>query len=184
MGAILCTWLAGYMRFVRRLPLGQAADDAWLAEWRELLAARGIVRTIPMRVTAEAGPMLCRLPRGYELVVPASLWQALSPNERACILRHELAHLERGDVWKSLAVRLLALPHWCNPAAWWAVRHFDEAAEWACDRAAAGDEPAAAYAKALLRLGEATARKPRTAPPARPEPVAAHPPRADPRAAG
>jgi len=98
--------------------------------------------------------MLCRLPRGYELLVPGELWRELDADQRAAILRHELAHYLRGDVWKSLAVRVLALPHWFNPASWLAVRRFEEAAEWACDRAATGDAPATAYAKALMRLGE------------------------------
>jgi cobalt-zinc-cadmium efflux system membrane fusion protein len=146
---------------------GRQPTDAWLGEWRELVAARGVRRAIPLRVTADTGPMLCRLPRGYELLVPAPLWRGLAPRERVCILRHELAHYERGDVWKSLAARVLALPHWFNPLAWWAVRRFDEAAEWACDRAATADEPATAYAKALLRLGEAAGRHPSYSPAAR-----------------
>jgi hypothetical protein len=57
-------------------------------------------------------------------------------------------------------MRVLALPHWFNPIAWLTVRRFDEAAEWACDRAAMGTEPTA-YARMLLRLGElASARLP------------------------
>jgi protocatechuate 3,4-dioxygenase beta subunit/5-hydroxyisourate hydrolase-like protein (transthyretin family) len=73
------------------------------------------------------------------------------------VLRHELAHLRRGDLWLALLVRLLALPHWFNPFAWWAVYRFAECAEWACDQAAAGSRraDAADYAKALLRLGAA-----------------------------
>ena len=98
--------------------------------------------------------MLCRLPRGMELVVPERLWRDLSPAARRAILRHELAHYLRGDVWKSLAARVLALPHWFNPVAWLAVRRFEEAAEWACD-AAAADDSATDYARVLLQLGEA-----------------------------
>ncbi len=86
--------------------------------------------------------------------MPDQLWRELDDAQRRAILRHELAHLVRGDLWKSLAARVMVLPHWFNPAAWWAVLRFDEAAEWACDRAAAGDEPATAYAKALVRIGE------------------------------
>ena len=49
---------------------------------------------------------------------------------------------------------MLALPHWFNPVAWLAVRRFEEAAEWACD-AAAADDSATEYARVLLQLGEA-----------------------------
>ncbi|HEY1598147.1 MAG TPA: M56 family metallopeptidase [Pirellulales bacterium] len=170
---LVLAWLVGYARFVRRLPAGQAADDAWLEEWRALLSTAGVRRAIPLRVTADAGPMLCRLPRGFELLVPGSLWRELNARERACILRHELAHYQRGDVWSSLTVHLLALPHWFNPFAWWAVRRFDEAAEWACDRAAAADEPTTAYARTLLRLGEAAGRHASYSPAARGRTLAA-----------
>ena len=72
-------------------------------------------------------------------------------------MRHELAHLRRGDLLKSILVRLLMLPHWFNPLAWLAVRRFDEAAEWACDEAAKGAdfEGCRAYAAALLQLDAA-----------------------------
>jgi len=74
------------------------------------------------------GPVLCRLPGGWELLLPLDLWRRLTPAGRLAVLRHELAHLKRADAWKSLLVRLLAVPHWFNPAAWWAVHKFDEAA--------------------------------------------------------
>ena len=147
-------WVAGYLRFVRRLPAGQEADPVWLREWSELLKSAGVGREIPLRVTEELGPMLCWLPRGYELLVPEPLWSELEPTQRRAILRHELAHFLRCDVWSSLAARVLALAHWFNPLAWYAVRRFEEAAEWACDRAATTDVPATTYAKALVRLGE------------------------------
>jgi hypothetical protein len=57
-------------------------------------------------------------------------------------------------VWKSLVVRLLALPHWFNPVGWLAVRRFEEAGEWACDRAATREALSTEYAKLLVRLGQ------------------------------
>jgi hypothetical protein len=50
-------------------------------------------------------------------------------------------------------VRVLALPHWFNPLAWWAVREFEEAGEWICDDLAAG-QTATEYARALVQLCE------------------------------
>jgi beta-lactamase regulating signal transducer with metallopeptidase domain len=153
-GGLVTGWLVGYVRFVRSLPTEQGALADWLEQWREIMAAAGVRRPIRLRVVPDLGPMLCRLPRGYELIVPEDLWRELDPGQRAAILRHELAHYLRGDVWTSLVARALALPHWFNPASWWAVRRFEEAAEWSCDRAAAAGEPDTAYAKALVRLGE------------------------------
>ncbi len=151
--AIVSAWIVGYLRFLRRLPAEVGTDAEWAAEFAAVRAEQGGAGDVTLRVTESAGPLLCRIPRGAMLLVPRSMWIALAPHERRAILRHELAHYRRGDLWKSLAVRVLALPHWFNPIAWLAVRRFDDAAEWACDRAAMGDEPTT-YAAMLLRLGE------------------------------
>ena len=98
-------WLVGYLRFVRSLGARSMGDESWQAEWRELQAADRVARPIPLRVTAGLGPLLCRLPRGYELLVPEPLWRELDADQRRAILRHELAHYRRGDVWKSLAAQ-------------------------------------------------------------------------------
>ncbi|HEX4144666.1 MAG TPA: M56 family metallopeptidase [Pirellulales bacterium] len=151
------TWLTGYVRFLRRLPTEQPAEPDWDAQWRSLLVAAGVPRLIRLRVTADAGPLLCRRPSGYELMVPAGLWRDLEVDQRAAILRHELAHYLRGDLWKSLLARVLMLPHWFNPAAWWAVRRFEEAGEWACDQSVLDYAPPSTYAQTLLKLGEQVA---------------------------
>ncbi len=158
--SFLVLHLIGYVRFVRQLPTkeqGEQGEATWDAEWRAMLSASGVRRVIPLRATAALGPMLCRLPSSYVLFVPVGLWRDLDAAGRQAILRHELAHYLRGDIWKSLAARALAMPHWFNPIAWLAVRRFGEAAEWACDRAATSEAPATVYAKALLRLGEMAA---------------------------
>jgi hypothetical protein len=163
--AILGGWAAGilvlagasivsYLRFLRCLQATHPAEEVWLREWEDLCARHHVRTGVPLWVTANVGPLLCLVPRGYRLVVPARLWQRLTPAGRLSILRHELAHLERRDLLKSILVRLLMLPHWFNPLAWLAVRRFDEAAEWACDEVAKGadSEGCRAYAAALLEL--------------------------------
>ncbi len=153
LAVVAASMVVGYAWFVTHLPPEISADSAWRDQWHALLAEGGRGDWVRLRVTESTGPLLCRLPRGYELFVPASLWKTLDARQREAILRHELAHWQRGDVWKSLAVRLLALPHWFNPVSWLAVRRFDEAAEWACDREAGGSQPTV-YANTLVRLGE------------------------------
>jgi hypothetical protein len=110
---------------------------------------------VALQVTEHLGPALCLLPGGYRLLVPASAWQELSADQRRAILQHELAHCLRGDLWKSLLIRLLALPQWFNPLAWHAVRCFDDAAEWACDDAvqSGGQDQVFEYLRALVFLG-------------------------------
>ena len=161
---LLVVWVAGmllvpaygmfkYLRFLRRIRGIDSGDEAWTAQWRRLQAARG-VRPIPLRATRDAGPALCLLPSGYAVLVPADVWRGLSFSQREGVLRHELAHYERGDLWKSLLVRLVALPHWFNPLAWWAVRKFDECTEWLCDDAAVANRSNGHdFAQALVQLG-------------------------------
>jgi beta-lactamase regulating signal transducer with metallopeptidase domain len=144
-----------YGRFLWQLSTSHPGPESWRSEWQRLLADHGVHRSIPLEVTRDLGPVLCWTPRGYRLFVPERLWTELTGGQRRFVLRHELAHFERADLWKTLLVRLLALPHWFNPFAWWAVGRFAECAEWACDQAATGSDPdgATEYAKALLRLG-------------------------------
>ncbi len=152
--ALVAAWGVGYVLFVRSLAGRAPVGEVHQAEWRELLAGAGVRREFPLCMTEKFGPLLCRLPRGFEIIVPEPLWRELNARERTAILRHELAHYQRGDIWTSLVARVLALPHWFNPAAWWAARQFDEAAELACDRAAAGEDATTDYANALVRLGQ------------------------------
>ncbi len=163
----LVIWLAGiaaltsasliaYLRFLTGLRWKEADVAEWVQEWAYVLAEAGVRRSIPLETSPELGPVLCRLPDGYRVIVPDGLWRGLSRGQRMAILRHELAHYRGGDLGKSLAVRALALLHWFNPFAWWAARTFDECAEWACDRAATGGDRAEAadYARALLQVSE------------------------------
>ncbi|HEV3022374.1 MAG TPA: M56 family metallopeptidase, partial [Pirellulales bacterium] len=145
--------LAGYGRFLHQVRGQPVVAPEWLDEWRQVLAECGLRRRIELRLTTGTGPLLCWTPRGYRVLVPERLWNELDATQRRMVLRHELAHCLRGDLWKSSLVRLLALPHWFNPFAWWAVRRFDEAAEWVCDALAPRNElERVDFAKVLLRL--------------------------------
>jgi len=156
----LVRWLAGYVGFLRSLKPLDNYDPAWAAQWRRIQEEAGIPRPLLLMVTAGDGPLLCRLLSGYAVIVPQSLWEQLNTHQRRLILLHELAHYQRGDVWKSFVVRLFALPHWFNPLAWLAVRRFDEAAEWACDDQvrAQAEGGVTSFADALLQLGMSAPR--------------------------
>src|SRR5690606_11009885 len=112
----------------------------------------GVSAAVELRLADDIGPVLCRLPRRLLVVVPESLWTELPTAERAVVLRHEVEHIRRGDLWWSLLAQLLAAVHWFNPCAWWAAARFDAQAEFACDLAAAGDHRLQ-FADLLLRLG-------------------------------
>lgn len=166
-GAFVALWITGmlliltrsifsYIRFVRSIPASELPADDLLLRWHELLKKHRIKQNIDLRMTDSLGPILCRLPRGYTMFLPGQFWDSLSVSEQNVVLEHELAHYRRNDVWKSLLIRLIALPHWFNPCVWWATRRFDQSAEWACDAAAQelNPEQRISYAKTLMRLVE------------------------------
>ncbi|MBA4106755.1 MAG: hypothetical protein C0485_13445 [Pirellula sp.] len=178
----IASWLLGaitlaaiavyrYWQVLRTLPLGSPPDDpAWQAEWHAARTAAQLRRRQPvdLRITTSLGPLLHWAPWAYLILVPRPLWTALAAPQRQAILRHELAHLRRGDLWKSLAIRILALPQWFNPLAWRAIRRFDEAAEWACDDAAAATtDGRLTFAESLLQSAEYAVPFPASAPAAR-----------------
>ena len=155
--AVAGRYIRNYAAVLNQLPLGSPpGEKPWLVEWERARRHFNIRRKAEFRLTRNLGPLLCYVPFFYLVLAPRSLWSRLNPNQREAVLKHELAHLARGDLWKSAAIRLLALPQWFNPFIWWAVRRFDEAGEWACDDLASrtSGEDESTYANALLRVAE------------------------------
>jgi len=153
--AVLGLNFSGYIRFVRCTRRMRAASAEMSREWDDLLVARNVGRAIPILVSDTFGPAFCLTPAGYRLIIPENRWKSLSQVERLGILRHELAHFERSDLFKSLLVRCVVVLHWFNPAAWWAQRQFERAGEWACDDVAGGRDGRVEFAKVLMQLGGA-----------------------------
>ncbi len=151
--------LGGLARYVRVFaggsPGAEPNQPEWVDEWEEVRRESRQCKA-ELRTTRGLGPLVCWVPWVFVVLVPRSLWSRLKPRDRRAILRHELAHCERGDLWKNLAVRLLALPQWFNPLVWLAVRRFEEGAEWACDELVARREEKVAteYASTLLRVAD------------------------------
>src|SRR5262245_6144414 len=165
--AAAATWMAGIVvllarsicgilalsRVVHALP---RAPVEWQNELSALCRKQKIGSPLVLKISTVVAPMLFQTWRDACIVVPAWLWESCTADQRTSILLHELAHYQRGDIWRQLAMRLLVLPHWFNPVAWWAARQFEAASEAACDDAACGGDPqqAISYSKALLVLNE------------------------------
>ena len=81
------------------------------------------------------------------------LTSGMDESARACVLRHEKAHLRRGDhLWKPLGFALLTV-YWYDPLVWAAYILFCRDMELACDERVIRDmaaEERAAYSQALL----------------------------------
>lgn len=158
MALVFLASVAGYARMVCPLRQARPAPPGWVRQWRAVVRRAG-AKPVPMLCHRDLGPLVFIRPGGTVLVVPHPLWQQLTTPQRRAVLWHEAAHLRRRDPWLFLAARLLALPFWFHPAAWWARRHLVEAAEWACDQAVrrqCGPNTACALARALLTLLQTT----------------------------
>ena len=82
---------------------------------------------------------------------------ALTPEESAMALDHELAHLRRGDLWLAWVPALAQRLFFFHPLVAWAMREYALYREAACDVQVVqhGDSAAQDYGRLLLRLGVA-----------------------------
>lgn len=79
-----------------------------------------------------AGPHISGLLQP-KVLLPHDFSSRFTPQQQQLILRHELAHWQRGDLhWNYLALALLALC-WFNPVLWMAYRRYRQDQELACD---------------------------------------------------
>lgn len=166
--AALSVWLVGMVGIVtlglvryrcvaRQIQLRSQPPSEWEVGWRGLLKENGITSRIPLAVTTDAGPALCRMPTSYWLLVPHSLCLQLGHEQLLAVFRHELAHYQRRDIWKASLARGVTLLHWFNPLAWYALSRFEAQLEFACDRKASADDPTL-LAGTLVRIGAAGTR--------------------------
>lgn len=157
-GVLACTlwqW-ARYLRFARGLRrLSAPAQEEREALWQEVCAQAGVARAPRLRVCPGlAGPVMTGLVRPV-LYLPEGM--TLARLELA--LRHEAAHLSRGDLWAKALVRWCCRLHWFDPLCALHAARWSRACEYACDeKAAAGLGEADRRAYGLLLLDAAQSR--------------------------
>jgi Zn-dependent protease with chaperone function len=110
----------------------------------------------PVLRHGELGPMVVGLlePR---IVLPDVLLDGASRDALACVVKHEAAHVRRGDAWLSAALELLLVVCWPVAPLWLAVVRVRHLMELACDEAALeGADPAERrrYGHVLLDVAE------------------------------
>lgn len=157
-GVLACTlWQLGrYLLFCRGLRrLSVPAEEEQEALWQEVCAQAGIARAPRLRACPGlTGPVVTGLVRPV-LYLPEEM--PLARLELA--LRHEAAHLSRGDLWAKALMRLCRRLHWFNPLCVLQEMRWSRACEYACDeKAAAGLGEADRRAYGLLLLDAAQSR--------------------------
>jgi bla regulator protein BlaR1 len=141
----------------RRL-LGAAeplTDEVMLALCAQRARAIGLRHCPPLYVSPDIdSPQVSGLRRPVVLL-PAV--HAMSAAESAMAMAHELAHLQRGDLWLGWLPALARRLFFFHPLVTWAMREYAFEREAACDAQVVqqtGTQPHA-YASLLLRLGVA-----------------------------
>lgn len=151
--------LAGYWRTIRRIRhrsgecpdaimqlTGELAREAGLRNPPEILLSREV------RSPAVTGFLRARL------LLPEDFPEGFSEIETRLILRHELAHIRRGDIFANWVLCLLQALHWFNPVVWFAFGKMRADREAACDARVLEGEGAdrrGDYGNALLKLQDA-----------------------------
>lgn len=94
-------------------------------------AAAGLERVMPVYTAAVGSPMIVGAVKPV-LLLPES---DFSPEQLSLVLRHELVHYRRRDIWYKLLLMLANAVHWFNPMVWLMVRAADRDLELSCDEA-------------------------------------------------
>jgi beta-lactamase regulating signal transducer with metallopeptidase domain len=144
-------YLVGTWRLIRRakrwsLPPEASTAAFYESLWREM----GLKKAPPLRFSrAVDSPMAAGLFRPC-LLLPG---EPVEARELAFILRHELTHYRRRDLWYKLLLLAANGMHWFNPLAWLLRREAERDLELTCDDAVVAgrdDEERRAYSEALL----------------------------------
>ena len=135
------------------------ADPHVLRMLKDIKDELGIRREVSVRIChCVPVPMLVGLLRPVVLLPPSVRSSAPASGDFALILKHELVHLKRNDLWYRGLVLLATAVHWFNPAVYLMARAIAELCEMSCDeRALRGENfrQRQRYCETILRVAGA-----------------------------
>lgn len=161
----VATWCAGTVIYLllsawrccifhRLLRHGMPAGDD-LQEEADRLASELQLRRSPAvwLVPGAVSPLVWAVVGQARVIVPRDLLDRLGGDERATLLAHELAHVQRRDHWVRWLELVATALFWWHPVAWLARWQIQKLEEQCCDASvvAALPDAARAYARALLK---------------------------------
>ena len=161
---ILITWLVGLLcvlgwMMVGRIGLRRLARTATSldsADWRRLIDGEreraGVDGSVALFSSEHVSSPLAWGTRSPTILLPGE--SATWPLEhRAVVLRHELAHIARGDALTQILAGLTCAVYWFHPLVWVAARKLRAEQERACDeRVLLSGTPPTEYAAHLLEV--------------------------------
>lgn len=156
--AVLGWELISYARFRRRVKRwrSEEEDGILLARFDALKSELGIKNLTLARCSAISSPMVTGFLRPTLLLPSGDVPEA--------VLRHELIHAKRHDLWYKLLLVVVRAVHWFNPLVWLMERQAAQDLELSCDEAvvASRDENFRAdYGRAILAAVDSGAGKER-----------------------
>jgi len=122
----------------------------------------GVHRSIFLKLSpVAASPSVCGLFRPT-ILIPQNLPRKLKAEDLRSILLHELAHINRGDLWVSLIQAILQIAYFYNPLLWVANAIIRKVREQAVDEMVlvAMGEQAEDYPETLLNISRLTFSRP------------------------
>ncbi len=151
------------MLFVRGL-LAQSKNpnDSMLDIFEQCRKQMGVHRSVFLKLSpVAASPSVCGLFRPT-ILIPKNLPGKLKAEDLRSILLHELAHINRGDVWVSLIQTILQIVYFYNPLLWVANVIIRKVREQAVDEMVlvAMGEQAEDYPETLLNISRLTFSRP------------------------
>ncbi len=140
-------WLAGALISLGAKAVQHARFSRLHRRWRQPLS--GSARAV---LTNECADLNMRMPPAWRMPMITSpmvvgLFRpalcmpdaGISDDQLALMLRHELLHIRRGDLFGVALIELMLCAHWFNPLLLWARRQMSALCELACDEAVLRD---------------------------------------------
>ena len=92
------------------------------------------IKSTPVLIESSVirSPMAAETLRPH-IILPSGIVTELSQEKLRFIILHELAHLQRKDIYVNWITTLLQIFHWFNPLIWYAFNQMREDRELACD---------------------------------------------------
>ncbi|NRA51691.1 MAG: M56 family metallopeptidase [Phaeodactylibacter sp.] len=173
---IVAIWLLGVAFFLLRMLAGlgyvqhlrHRSVRPLEAPWQEKLhaLARQLKLKRPVRLLESAvvnAPVVIGWLRPV-ILIPVGTVVALTPAQVEAVIAHELAHIYRRDYLLNIFQSIIEALYYFNPAVWWISAYVRMERENCCDDiAVALSDDALAYAKALVKIEEASKSHPRMA---------------------